>query len=180
MSVCLCHIYMRVRVCKSVCVKSSCIYSQNMCVCVRMCVGCMPCSPSLSSSRMGNSNNNHKTDFIFSVWGEATASPPCHHFPTRSANQPLHTHTHACTQTLLCAVPQARAIVRVITWSVVCLVTFSLYELRAFHSPSILSIDSNLVCLCVCLCLWVRMWLPFSFYQQIGHRVPHYLANWTI
>ena len=93
--------------------------------------------------------------------------------------QPInpYTHTHACTQTLLCAVPQARAIVRVITWSVVCLVTFSLYELRAFHSPSILSIDSNLVCLCVCLCLWVRMWLPFSFYQQIGHRVPHYLAN---
>ena len=177
MSVCLCHIYMCVRVWKSVCVKSSCIYSWNICVCVCGGGGCTPCSPSLSSSRMGNSNNNHKTDFIFSVWGETTASPPCHHFPNSSANQPLHTHTRMHTNPLVCC---SRAIVRVITWSVLCLVTFSLYELRAFHSPSILSIDSNFVCVCVCLCLWVRMWLPFSFYQQIGHWVPHYYANWTI
>jgi len=51
------------------------------------------------------------------------------------------TPTH--TPTPLCAILQAGTIVRVITRGVVCLVTFSLYELGAIHSPSILSIDSN-------------------------------------
>lgn len=108
-----------------------------------------------------------KPTLFFYVWGETT-------FPPATTFQPnqityIHTHTlvrtHTYKETLLCAVLQAKAIVRVITWSVVCLVTFSLYELRAFYSPSILS-------MCV--------WLLFSFFQQRGHWVLHYLANPTI
>lgn len=79
------------------------------CVCMSVCahVHYMPHSFSLSSSRMGNSNNNHKTYFIFSVWGETTAFSLCHHFPTRSSNQITHTrtcvHTHIHTNPLVCS-----------------------------------------------------------------------------
>lgn len=132
----------------------------------------MPAFFSQSSGRVGITNNNHKTYFIFTVWGRRASFSLATTFKPAQANQlccahtPTHTHyTHV--QTLSCAVLPARVIVRVITCSVVCLVTFSLYELGAVRGPSILSIDRNLDVVCACVCfVCVCGWLLFSFYHQ--------------
>lgn len=137
-----------------------------------MCMCSASHSFSFSSRRTGNSNNNHKTYFIFSVWAETTGFPLVDTLSQLAQSAPIRSHTHTfihmCTHTsgvaLSCAVLRA---VRVITWSVVCLVTFSLYELRAFTGPSVLSIDL--------VCVWF-----LSLYQPLGSEIlsePNYLIS---